>query len=68
MKTTAKPLKSLATFSYVPAGIRIWVVVRESGATGTDWFNTHKSQKQPDNFDEILPAKAYLGKYLMEKC
>ena len=24
--------------------------------------------KQPDNFDKILQAKTYSGKYLMEKC
>ena len=30
--------------------------------------SAHSSQKQPDDFDEILQAKAYLGKYLMEKC
>ena len=31
-------------------------------------INTHNSQKQPDNFDEILQAKAKLRKYLKEKC
>ena len=28
----------------------------------------HSSQKLSDTFNEILQAKAYLGKYLMEKC
>ena len=42
--------------------------------TGQFWarmdkpINAHRGQKRPDNFDEISHAKAYLGKYLMEKC
>ena len=31
-------------------------------------IGAHSSQKQPDNFDEILLAKAKLRKYLKEKC
>ena len=31
------------------------------------WFNAHSSEKQSYNFEEILKAKAWLGKYLMRK-
>ena len=30
-------------------------------------MNAHSGQKQPDKFDEIIHAKAFLGKYLKEK-
>ena len=30
-------------------------------------INAHSDQKQPDKFDKIFQAKAYLGKYLKEK-
>ena len=31
-------------------------------------INAHSSQKQSDSFDEIFQPKAYLGKYMKEKC
>ena len=31
-------------------------------------INAHRGQKLPDDFDEILQAKANLGIYLKEKC
>ena len=31
-------------------------------------FEISQQPKQPDNFDEILQAKAKLGKYIMKKC
>ena len=31
-------------------------------------INAHSGQNQPDNFDEIFLLKAWLAKYLKEKC
>ena len=57
------------------AAIRCAVVYYAWGAqsfsAGIKWWHSstvHGCQKQSDNFDEILQAKAKLGKYLMKKC
>ena len=31
-------------------------------------ISTQSGQNRPDNFENILPTKAYLGKHLKEKC